>query len=452
MSKVVRTSKYRHVFGTPNKKEACIDDLRVTTNVLDSNYVAVNPQYWAVAWNAGGGGAVAIGDWAPTKTGKFDPTRHPLITSHKAPVLDMDFSPFNDQILATVSEDCYGKIFKIPDTLENCGPIAEVQNLRGHTRKITACKFNPTANNIFATSAIDYAVKIWDIETGSEKFSLDAKHTDIINNIDWSYEGNLMVSSCKDKKNRIIDNRANNVVAEGESHTGSKGSRAIWLGNKEKIFSCGFNKTNNREMALFDPRNMSTALVRENIDSSSGLLMPFYDNDTCVLFLAGKGDGNIRYYELVDESPYIHFLTEYKANTATKGMAMMPKRGVDVSNCEVVRMVRLVNPSLLEPIAFVVPRKSDLFQADLYPPAFNGEPTVSSSEWISGKHGKPKTVSLENGFVQKKVEVKFEKKEEAKPLTQQELQQENDKLQKRVAYLEAELVKKETRIKELEKK
>jgi len=365
----------------------------------------------------------------------------------------MDFSPFNDQILATVSEDCYGKIFKLPDSLVDCGSIAEVQNLRGHTRKVTACKFNPIANGILATSAIDYAVKIWDIEKGAEKFSLDGKHTDIINNLDWNYEGNLLVTSCKDKKkNRILDPRANTVVAEAESHSGSKGSRAIWLGNKEKIFSTGFNKTNNREFAVFDPRKLGEALNRDNIDSSSGLLMPFYDNDTSVLFLAGKGDGNIRYYEIVDEAPYIYFLSEWKANTATKGCAMMPKRGVNVSECEVVRLVRIVNPSLLEPISFIVPRKSDLFQTDLYPNTFGGEPTVSSDEWLSGKHGKPKLVSLENGFVQKKVEVKFEKKEEAKPLTQQELLVENEKLSKRVSYLEAELVKKDQRIKDLEKK
>jgi len=155
---------------------------------------------------------------------------------------------------------------------------------------------------------------------------------------------------------------------------------------------------------------MGEALTRENIDSASGLLMPFYDNDTGVLFLAGKGDGNIRYYEIVDESPYIYFLSEWKANTATKGCAMLPKRGVNVSDCEVVRLVRIVNPSLLEPISFIVPRKSDLFQSDIYPNTFGGEPTVSGDEWLSGKHGKPKLVSLENGFVQKKVEVKFEKK------------------------------------------
>lgn len=29
------------------------------------------------------------------------------------------------------------------------------------------------------------------------------------------------------------------------------------------------------------------------------------------MYLAGKGDGNIRYYEVVDEPPYVHFLNQF---------------------------------------------------------------------------------------------------------------------------------------------
>lgn len=29
------------------------------------------------------------------------------------------------------------------------------------------------------------------------------------------------------------------------------------------------------------------------------------------VYLAGKGDGNIRYYEVVDDAPYVHFLNQF---------------------------------------------------------------------------------------------------------------------------------------------
>lgn len=84
--------------------------------------------------------------------------------------------------------------------------------------------------------------------------------------------------------------------------------------------------------------------------------MPFFDKDTNVLFLAGKGDGNIRYYEVVDEAPYIYFLSEFKSKDPQRGMCMLPKRAVNVSDCEIVRLCKLGN-KLMEPVSFQVPRK-----------------------------------------------------------------------------------------------
>lgn len=118
----------------------------------------------------------------------------------------------------------------------------------------------------------------------------------------------------------------------------------------------GFSRNSEREFFLWDPKDMSKHLLRQGVDSASGLLMPFYDNDTSVLFLAGKGDGNIRYYEVVDESPYIHYLSEFKSNTPQRGMTMVPKRGVNVSENEIVKMLKL-STKCMEPISFQVPRK-----------------------------------------------------------------------------------------------
>jgi coronin-1B/1C/6 len=39
----------------------------------------------------------------------------PLIKGHAGPVVDFDFSPFNDSLLATASEDGIVKLWLIPD-------------------------------------------------------------------------------------------------------------------------------------------------------------------------------------------------------------------------------------------------------------------------------------------------------------------------------------------------
>jgi len=178
--------------------------------------------------------------------------------------------------------------------------------------------------------------------------------------------------------------------------------------------------------------------------------MPFFDIDNNILYLGGKGDGNIRYYEVVDEAPYIHYLTEFKTNTPQRGLCLVPKRALSVSECEIARILKL-GVKTIEPISFQVPRKSDVFQDDLYPDCFSGDPSLSASEWIGGKDADPKTVSLSVGFVAKPKSSSFvpEVKEE-KVLSEKELKDEVEKLTKRVSYLEAELVKRDIRVKELE--
>jgi len=290
-------------------------------------------------------------------------------------------------------------------------------------------------------------VKIWDIEKGSNNFSVEAQHTDIINSADWKSDGSFIITTCKDKKIRTIDPRTSKVAAEGEAHLGVKPGRAIWI--RDKIFSCGFSKTSEREICFWDPKDLTKPLMRQAIDSASGGLMPFFDGDTSVIFLAGKGDGNIRFYEVVDEAPYVHYLSEFKSNTPQRGMCMLPKRGVNVSDNEIVRMLK-VGVKLVEPISFQVPRKSEIFQDDIYPDCFSGEYSLTADEWAGGKNAEQKRRSMAPGFVAKKVAVEFNPvQQEEKNMSEKELKDEVDRLTKRVAYLEAEIIKKDAKLKEL---
>jgi len=422
--------------------------LKVTRTTWDSNYATGNPLYVAVLCEAAGGGSFIVIPWAgATIKGKVDP-KYPIVSGHKGPVLDLDFNPFNDNLIASVSEDCTGKIWGIPEGGYKENATEPLQTLSGHKRKVGTVKFSPTANNILCTTSTDFAVKIWDIEKGRDLLTVEAQHTDIIQSAEWNRNGSLVVTSCKDKKIRVIDPRSNKLVQEAEGHQGIKGSRVVFIG--DKLLSVGFSKNSDREYTIWDSKNMSNKLSTQSIDTASGLLMPFYDEDTKMLFLGGKGDGNIRYYEIVDEAPYIHYLSEFKSNTPQRGLSMLPKRACKISENEVVKMLK-IGVKLVEPISFQVPRKSDVFQEDIFPDAYSGEPALTGDEWLSGKNAEPKTFSLAPGFVQKKSAQEFNptKVEAPKELNERELKDEVEKLQKRVAYLEAELIKKDAKIKEL---
>lgn len=58
--KVVRSSKFRHVYGQPVKADQCYDDIRVSQMTWDGNFCSVNPQFLAIVVEASGGGAFLV--------------------------------------------------------------------------------------------------------------------------------------------------------------------------------------------------------------------------------------------------------------------------------------------------------------------------------------------------------------------------------------------------------
>ena len=112
MSRFVRPSKYRHVYPSPAKKEASYENIKVSNNAWDTNLVVANGKYISINWQASGGGAFAI---LPTnRPGKL-PDIYPLCRGHTAVVLDTAFSPFDDNFVASASDDGTVGLWKFND-------------------------------------------------------------------------------------------------------------------------------------------------------------------------------------------------------------------------------------------------------------------------------------------------------------------------------------------------
>lgn len=58
--RVVRSSKFRHVYGQPLKREQCYDNIRVSKSSWDSTFCAVNPKFLAIIVESAGGGAFIV--------------------------------------------------------------------------------------------------------------------------------------------------------------------------------------------------------------------------------------------------------------------------------------------------------------------------------------------------------------------------------------------------------
>ena len=52
-----------------------------------------------------------------------------------------------------------------------------------------------------------------------------------------------------------------------------------------------------------------------------------------------QGDTVIRYFEITDEVPFVHYLNAYQCSEPQRGIGWVPKRGLNVAACEIARSV-----------------------------------------------------------------------------------------------------------------
>ncbi|KAH8049287.1 hypothetical protein JL720_15677 [Aureococcus anophagefferens] len=86
---------------------------------------------------------------------------------------------------------------------------------------------------------------------------------------------------------------------------------------------------------------------------AAGVLLPFFDPDTKMLYLCGKGDGNIRYYE-INKAAKAPCRARASVGGAGKGYCFLPKRCLDVMSCETARCLKLTSQNgngVVEPLS-----------------------------------------------------------------------------------------------------
>jgi len=430
MSYVLRASKFRHVFGEPVKAESSYSGVKAHTGTPEGMGLKGNTKFAAVSWNSAGGGSLAV--LPHEKAGRLGPNV-PLIKGHKGPVLDFQFNPFDEHQIVTGSDDSTVKIWQIPENGLDQDINDPLVSLDGHQKKVHIVDYHPTADNIVISASHDLTVKIWDVVKASAARSFDTLFPEIVWSVSWNKNGSLLATSCKDKNMRIVDPRAGTAAATWEAHEGAKPQRALWLGTKDRICTLGFSRQSERQIKLWDPRNTQEALGSIDIDVAAGMFMPMFDDDTNMLYLAGKGDTSIKYYEFVDDAPHMFFLSAYNSTKPQKAACMLPKLAGDIMKCEVARILRIVD-DVVEIVNMRVPRKSTDFQEDIFPETAAPIPAMSGDEWLGGKDASPKTMSVkpgEGGDLAPRKTLK----------TAFQLQQELEDKDKEIEALKAELAK-----------
>ncbi|KAM4656443.1 coronin-7-like isoform 3-T3 [Amazona ochrocephala] len=347
------------------------------------------PATGAQAWWAGDSQQLS-------KPGRLPDAAIPTIQNSVA-VTDLFWDPFDPQRLAVAGEDAKIRLWRIPEgglqeTLQEPEAV-----LQGHTEKIYSIRFHPVASDLLVSSSYDMTVRIWELSTGREALCLQG-HTDQIFSLAWSPDGKKLATVSKDGRLRLYEPRRSPLPQqEGPGPEGARGARLVWVCGGDYLLVSGFDSRSERRILLYQAQALPKGpLSVLGLDVAPSTLLPFYDEDTSVVFLTGKGDTRVFLYEVTPEPPYFLECNSFTSGEPHKGFIFLPKTVCEVREVEFARALRL-GQSTLEPVAFHVPRiKKEYFQDDIYPPTrVWWEPALSGTAWLSGEDGQQRRSSLQ---------------------------------------------------------
>ncbi|XP_037871176.1 coronin-7 isoform X1 [Bombyx mori] len=383
-----KASKYKNAAPIVPKPEACIRDVCVGSYQTYGNNICASAAFMAFNWeHVGSSMAVLPLDDCGRKSKTM-----PLLHAHSDTITDMEFSPFHDGLLLTGSQDSLVKVWHIPpEGLKESLSTPEC-SLSQKQRRVENVGFHPVADGLIHVAS-GHELSLWDLTQQKEAF-VNRDHSEVIQSTSWKKDGKLLATSCKDKKVRILDPRAAAPILDvANSHQNIKDSRIVWLGDQDRILTTGFDSARLRQIIIRDVRNFSQPQKTLELDCSTGILMPLFDADTNMLFLAGKGDTTILYMELTDKEPYLIEGLRHSGEQ-TKGACLVPKRALRVMEGEVNRVLQLTGSSVV-PIMYQVPRKSYReYHADLYPDTAGTLTYLSAPMWLDSLDHPVPNISL----------------------------------------------------------
>ena len=368
-------------------------------------YIAASARFMAVTWDSNGSnvGVLPLGKNDTSQhntsslflldaTGRQEHLSVRRLKAHSDLVTDLVFSPFDDGLLATGSADQKIKIWRIP----SCGlkddlsqPVVE---LADQPRRVERIRWHPTASCVLGSASGDQ-VSVWDLI--KEQSVLGTFHGDTVQDLAWQTLGSLMATTARDKTVRIYDLRAGvEAIMETVSHQGVKDSKLVWV-DDQTILTTGFTASRNRQVMIRDTRNISSPVHTLDLDISSGILLPLYDPDTKMIFLAGRGDSHIQFVEVTNTDPYIVPGLRYSGEQ-TKGACLVPKRGLNVMMGEVNRLLQVADTSII-PVTWQVPRKTyHDFHSNIFPDTAGPVAAMGPQDWLLGSNLAPDKISLGN--------------------------------------------------------
>ena len=194
----MNNSKFIKVIGEDKKEKFTDCSLSSET---EGRIISVNKKFIAMSWQ--NSGEIVVVDSSLPSQIKID---QPKIKGPKGKILDLEFSPFNKNILASTNDNFSIFIWKIPEEGIAKDIKKEEQIYNGHSKKVNFVSFNPVAEDVICSGACPREIHVWNITKGENYIKMKADNNP--SSISWNPNGSLIGASTCNRYMNIFDPRS----------------------------------------------------------------------------------------------------------------------------------------------------------------------------------------------------------------------------------------------------
>ena len=368
------SSKTKNIIS---KETKFLSNCSLSTTSTEGRLISINEKYLAMAWKYKG--EMSIIDINSVKSSNIN---NLTSTSDKSNILDLEFSPFDTNILALSNENNSVIVSKLIDNNQKIN-IDKYDIYKKHSSKVNFVNFNPVASNIICSSTLFREVHIWD----SIKYELYKELPKLENNpisLLWAPNGTLIGITTKKGFLNVFDMREKDYIIKSQLSGLGQNSKMTfnWL-DDNNIAILGHNSKNERILSLFDIRNQNQKTSEYSyviIDKRDTPAFPFIDRELKLIYTVGKDNAQINIY---DYSKSTLKKLSHSAFTSEPNIcsALFPRKFLDKKNNEIDRIFRANHNNIYYTSFKIHNERSSGFEGELYPNPESGKPLFTHESW-----------------------------------------------------------------------
>jgi WD40 repeat protein len=310
-----------------------------------------------------------------------------IVDPHGSGVGVIEFCAHNPSLLVTGGDDCKAKIWSLPKTWTE--PLRQPEVTQNHGRRVGIAKFSQISRNLLLTATAAPELGFWDLNTYQRLRNFDKYIPAPIQDAEQNEFSSVVYTIVRDGNLLAFDPRAQapEITTVMAHKNGGRHRRILNIPDYDMIATFGSSDRGERQVSVWDRKELSKPLKTLDLDTATGSLLPMYQEGSGLIFLGGKGDGHIRFIELCTDDRVIASAGVYETSAPERGLCLLPRKGLDIMGCETARMLKLATESM-HILHWKVPRThTELFQDMIFPPIRDtSSPLMEAVDWDKGQN------------------------------------------------------------------